>query len=245
MQLISYILIFLFVCDMPFWPTNLRGRFCNSPVDKNEVSKIKCGSWWRKEIGNEVPLFIFRYFISYILIHYVSQSVYDRGFGGWGRDRPVKQRATGVSLWRGLDHHGFRVQTVSTKHCNRPKGRNDGWIASLSHRTRGGYKNLPLPPLAPHYQKNRRLYRGACFRKFPKLSRTKVQNVRTGVLGFLTLGKGVNTWIDNLRVHTAGSDTRTTLVGTTVRSGWLEWRSHGCLKVTGTISINSLRLSMC
>jgi hypothetical protein len=33
----------------------------------------------------------------------------------------------------GLDHHGFRIQTVSTKHCSRPKGRNDGRIASLSH----------------------------------------------------------------------------------------------------------------
>jgi hypothetical protein len=40
------------------------------------------------------------------------------------------------------------------------------------------------PP--PNYRKNRQLYRGACFRKFPKLSGTKVQNVRTGVLGFLT-----------------------------------------------------------
>ncbi len=46
----------------------------------------------------------------------------------------------------GLDQHGFRVQTVSTKHCSHSKGRNDGRIASLSHRTRGGYKNLP-PPL--------------------------------------------------------------------------------------------------
>jgi len=48
-----------------------------------------------------------------------------------------------------LDHHDFRVQIVSTKHCNHPKGRNDSWIASLSHRTRGGYKNLPLPPPSP------------------------------------------------------------------------------------------------
>jgi hypothetical protein len=31
-------------------------------------------------------------------------------------------------------------------------------------------------------------------------------------------GKGVHTRIDNLRVHTAGSDTRTTLVGTTALS---------------------------
>jgi hypothetical protein len=29
------------------------------------------------------------------------------------------------------------------------------------------------------------------------------------------LGKGVNTWIDNLRVHTASFDTSTTSVGTT------------------------------
>jgi hypothetical protein len=165
----------------------------------------------------------------------VYQSVCDGGFGGWGRERSVKQRVTGVSLWQGLDHHSFRVQTVSTKHCSHPKGRNDGRIASFSHRTRGGYKNLPLPP-PPHYRKNRWLYRGACFRKFPKLSGTKVQNVRTGVLGFLTSGKGVNTRIDNLRVHMVDFDTRTTSVGTTARLRWLEWRSHGCPKVTGTTS---------
>jgi hypothetical protein len=94
-------------------------------------------------------------------------------------------------------------------------------------------KTFPSPP---HYRKNWRLYRGACFRKFPKLSRTKVQNVRTGVLGFLMSGKGINTRIDNLRVHTAGFDTRTMLVETTTRSGWLEWRSHRCPKVTGTTS---------
>jgi len=52
------------------------------------------------------------------------------------------------------------------------------------------------------------------------------------------LGKGVNTHTDNLRVHTAGSDTRTTSVGTTTRSGWLEWCSHGCPKVTGTTSVD-------
>jgi hypothetical protein len=92
----------------------------------------------------------------------------------------------------------------------------------------------PLPP--PHYRNNWRLYRGACFRKFPKLLGTKVQNVKTGVLGFLTSNKGVNTRTDNLKVHTAGSDTRTTSVGTTARSGWLEWRSHGCPKVMGTTS---------
>jgi hypothetical protein len=81
---------------------------------------------------------------------FVSLSIYlsvcDEGFGGWGKERPVKQRATGVSLWRGLDRHNFRVQIISTKHCSHPKGRNDGRIASFSHRTRGGYKNLPPPP---------------------------------------------------------------------------------------------------
>jgi hypothetical protein len=173
----------------------------------------------------------------------IRLSVCDRGFGGWGRERSVTQWATGVSLWRGLDHHGFCVQIVSTKHCSRPKGRNDGRIASLSHRTRGGYKNL-LPPPPPHYRKNWRLYRGVCFRKFPKLSGTKVQNVRTGVSGFLTLGKGINTRTDNLRVHTASFDTCTTSVGTTARSGWLEWRSHGCLKVKGTTSIEGFMLSL-
>jgi len=95
-------------------------------------------------------------------------------------------------------------------------------------------KTFPSPP--PHYRKNWRLYRRVCFRKFPKLSGTKVQNVRTGVLGFLTSGKGINTRTDNLRVHTASSNTRTTSVGTTAHSGWLEWRSHGCSKVTSTTS---------
>ncbi len=98
-------------------------------------------------------------------------------------------------------------------------------------------KTFPSPP-PRHYRKNRRLYRGTCFLNFPKLSGTKVQNVRIGVLGFLTSGKGVNTRTDHLRVHTAGSDTRTTSVRTTARSGWLEWHSHGCPKVTGTTSLN-------
>jgi len=39
-------------------------------------------------------------------------SICDGGFGGWGRERPVKQWATSVSLWRGLDHHGFRTGQV-------------------------------------------------------------------------------------------------------------------------------------
>jgi hypothetical protein len=35
---------------------------------------------------------------------------------------------------------------ISIKHRNRPKGRNDGRITSLSHRTKDGYKNFPLLP---------------------------------------------------------------------------------------------------
>ncbi len=106
-----------------------------------------------------------------------------------------------------------------------------------SPTTPNGVNKNPPPPPPPKLPKNRRLYRGACFRKFPKLSKTKVQNVRTEVLGFLTSSNGVNTRTDNLKVHMAGSDTRTTSVGTTAHSGWLEWRSHGCPKVTGTTSI--------
>jgi hypothetical protein len=33
----------------------------------------------------------------YPLVNLVSMCVYDRGFEGWGRERPVKQWATGVS----------------------------------------------------------------------------------------------------------------------------------------------------
>jgi hypothetical protein len=64
----------------------------------------------------------------------------------------------------------------------------------------------------------------------------KVQNVRTGVLSFLTSGKRVNTRTENLRIHTTNSNTRTTSVGITTRSRWLEWHSHKCPKVTGTTS---------
>jgi len=115
-----------------------------------------------------------------------------------------------------LDHHNFHVQTVFTKHCSRPKGRNDGRIAFLSHRTRGGYKNLPLPP--PTTERTDDYIEEHVFENFPKLSGTKVQNVKIEVLGFLMSGKGVNTRIDNLRVHMAGFDIRTMSVGTTARS---------------------------
>jgi hypothetical protein len=139
------------------------------------------------------------------------------GRGRWSSGRPVSVCDGGWTTTVSVPTRCTNQDLISIKHCSRSKGRNDGRIASHSHRTRGGYKNLPLPP--PHYQKNRRLYRGACFRKFPKLLGTKVQNVKTGVLGFLTpSGKGVNTRTNNLRVHTTGSYTRTTSVGTTALS---------------------------
>jgi hypothetical protein len=50
-------------------------------------------------------------------------------------------------------------------------------------------------------------------------------------------GKGVNTRTDNLRVHMVCYFGKIFDYGDqTERSGWLEWRSHGCPKVTGTTS---------
>jgi hypothetical protein len=46
-----------------------------------------------------------------------------------------------------------------------------------------------------------------------------------------SLGKGVNTWTNNLKVHTAGFDTHTMLVGTTALS-------HNIVFICG--DINSL-----
>ncbi len=86
--------------------------------------------------------------VAIILIHYVCQFVsLWRGFWGVGEGEAGEatgdwgQFVTGVGL-----PPRFCVQTVFTKHCSRLKGRNDDRIASLSHHTRGGYKNLPLPP---------------------------------------------------------------------------------------------------
>jgi hypothetical protein len=137
--------------------------------------------------------------ISNILIHYICQSVCDRGFGGWGRERSVKQRVIGVSLWQGW---------TTTVFVYKPSPQNIAAVRRVgmtvgSHpfptAPKADIKTFPSPPpLPPYYRKNRRLYRGACFQKFPKLSGTKVQNVKTGVLGFLMSGKGVNTRTDNL-----------------------------------------------
>jgi len=67
------------------------------------------------------------------------------------------------------------------------------------------------------------------------------QNFREPRFKMSEPGKGVNTRTNNLRVHTADSNTRTTSIGTTARSRWLEWRSHRCPKVTGTTSVEEAK----
>jgi len=125
---------------------------------------------------------------------------------------------------------------ISTKHHSRPKGRNDGQIASFSHRTRGEYKNLPLPP-NPTTERTGGYIEERVFENFQNFREPRFKMSKPGFWVFSPpSGKGVNTRIDNLRVHTTSSDTRTTSVRTIARSGWLEWRSHGCPKVTSTTS---------
>jgi len=65
-----------------------------------QASKVKNSYYF--ELDSHLKLIVCYYIDaqSYILIQQVRQSVSksDKGFGGWGRDKPVKQRATGVSL---------------------------------------------------------------------------------------------------------------------------------------------------
>jgi len=159
----------------------------------------------------------------------VSQSVVLGGGGGrgqWSSGRPVSVCDGGWTITVFV-YKLFPQSIIAVRRVGMTVRSHPSLIAPEAD-----IKTFPPP-----YRKNRRLYRGACFRKFPKLSGIKVQNVKTGVLGFFTSGKGINTQTDNLRVHMAGSDTCTTSVGTIARSGWLEWRSHGCPKVTGTTSV--------
>ncbi len=104
---------------------------------------------------------------------------------------------------------------------------------SLSHRTRGGYKNRPLPP-PPHTTERTGGYIEA--RVFENFQNFREPRFKMSELGFWVFsppsGKGVNTRIDNLRVHTAGSDTRTTSVGTTALN-------HNIVFICG--DINALR----
>ncbi len=136
--------------------------------------------------------------------------------------RPVKQRAI-ITVFASA--RCTNQDLISTKHRSRSKERNDGRIASLSHCTRGRYKNLPPPTT-----KRTDGY-------IEELSGIKVQNVKTGFWVFsLPSGKGVNTRTDNLRVHTTGSDTRTTSIGTTALSHNIVFicRGYKCLRVGPT-----------
>jgi hypothetical protein len=202
-------------------------------------TKHECGEMFlgNKTLEHERIKTLFTLCWDSTILYINSLRLSNGGFGGWGRERPVKQQVTGVSLWWGWTttvsvYKSFPQIIAAIQRVGMTVGSHPYPTAPDAVK-----KTLPPPPPPPpHYRKNRRLYRGVCFWKFPKLSGTKVQNVRTEVLGFLTLGKGVNTRTDNLKVHMAGSNTHTTSVGTTMRSRWLEWRSHGCPKVTGTTS---------
>ncbi len=135
--------------------------------------------------------------------------------GGWTTTVSAPTRCTNQDL-------------ISIKHHSRPKGRNDGWIASLSHRTRGRYKNLPSPPTTERtdgYTKERVFFQN--FRE------PRFKMLEPGFWVFSPLSrKGVNTRTDNLRVHTAGFDTHTTSIGTTALS-------HNIVFICG--NINALR----
>jgi hypothetical protein len=104
---------------------------------------------------------------------------------------------------------------ISTKHCSRPKGRNDGRIASLSHRTRGGYKNLPPPTI----ERTGGYIEERVFENFQNFREPRFKMSEPGFWVFSpSSNKRINIRTDNLRVHTAGSATRTTSVGTTALS---------------------------
>ncbi len=134
-------------------------------------------------------------------------------------------------------------------------------------------KTFPSPP--PTIERTCSYIEERVFGNFQNFRepRFKMSEPRFWVFSPLS-GKGVNTRTDNLRVHTTGSDTRTTSVGTTALShnivficgdinvlgwdpwvlfwenfrlwrpnrafGWLEWRSHGCPKVSVRLVIMGL-----
>jgi hypothetical protein len=136
----------------------------------------------------------------------------------------VKQRATTTVF---APTRCTNQDLISTKHRSHLKGRNDGWIASLSHHTRGGYKNLPLPPTTERiggYIEER------VFGNFQNFREPRFKMSKPGFWVFSpSSGKGVNTRTDNLRVHTASSGTRTTSVGTTALS-------HNIIFICGDIN---------
>jgi hypothetical protein len=209
-----------------------------------EVWTLDLWNWSKHLYHQATPLVVIICYIIYI--NSVSLSVCDGGLGGWGKEsrwssrRPVLVCDGGWTTTVSAPTRCTNQDLISTKHRIHPKGRNDGRIASLSHRTRGGYKNLPLPsPPPPTTERMGGYIEERVFGNFQNLREPRFKMSEPGFWVFSpSLGKGVNTWTNNLRVHTVGSDTRTMLVETTARLGWLEWRSHGCPKVTGTTSYN-------
>ncbi len=123
--------------------------------------------------------------------------------GGWTTTVSAPARCTNQDL-------------ISIKHYSRPKGRNDGRIASHSHCTRGGYKNLPLPPTT---ERTGGYIEERVFENFQNFWEPRFKMSKPGFWVFSPpSGKGVSTRTNNLRVHTAGFYTRTTSVGTTALS---------------------------
>jgi hypothetical protein len=85
-----------------------------------------------------------------------------RGFGGWGRERPVKQRATTtVSAPTRCTNQDWSPQSIAAV-------QREGMTVGSHPSPTTPEVDIKTFPSAPHYRKNRRLYRGACFRKFSK-----------------------------------------------------------------------------
>jgi hypothetical protein len=118
------------------------------------------------------------------------------GRGRWSSGRPVKQQAAGEAAGDRCESvtgvgpprfsHRLGVQTRTWSPQSIAAVRREGMTVGSHPSPTALEADIKTFPSPPHYRKNRRLYRGACFRKFPKLSGTKVQNVKTGVLGFFT-----------------------------------------------------------
>ncbi len=91
--------------------------------------------------------------------------------GGWTTTVSALARCTNPDL-------------ISTKRRSRPKGRNDGQIASLSHYTKGGYKNLPLP--SPTTERTGGYIKERVFRNFQNFRepRFKMSEPRFWVFGW-------------------------------------------------------------
>jgi hypothetical protein len=138
------------------------------------------------------------------------------GRGRWSSERPVSVYDRGWTTTVFAPAKCTNQDLISTKHRSRPKGRNDSRLASFSHHTRGGYKNFPPPPTT---ERTNGYIKESVFRNFKNFRESRFKMLEPGFWVFSPLsGKGVNTLTDNLRVHTAGSDTRTTSIGTTVLS---------------------------